>query len=566
MREAALGAVRDLPRLHEISLVFVRHGLGDLVRRLGVASVLERAGSVLQWTAGARSTQLEPAQRLRQAFEELGPTFIKLGQMLSTREDLLPPEWTAELAQLRSNVAPLPYEAIAAEIERAIKLAGCGAPADMFVDIEREPSGSASIAQVHRAKLPDGRVVVLKVRRPDIEAKIDADLRLLSHVAQLVENELPEARRYQPVRVVEEFRRSLTRELDLAAEARNIERFGRHFKDDPYVLIPRVYPQWTSPLMNVQEHIDGTAADDSEALARAGLDAKLLVQRGADAVLKMILEDGFFHADPHPGNVIYLPGNRIAMIDFGMVGRLSTTRRWQIVDLLAGIARHDEQPMLEVLLDWAGDDPVDEERLATDLSELVTDYADVALKDMRVGALIGRITQLVRAHGIVMPSDLTLMFKALITLEGLGRKYDPQFRLADRLRPFLDRAMAARYAPVELGRRGSANLGQLVGLFGSVPRDIARLLKDARRGRMRVDLDLKRLDSFGRKLDETIDRITVGIMTASVVIGSSIVMTVTSGPQVLGVPLFTVLGLLGYLLAFVNSIWIVVSIWRSERE
>jgi len=561
VREAALGAVRDLPRLHEISVVFVRHGLGDLVRRLGVASVLERAGSVLQGGAGARSAHLEPQQRLRQAFEELGPTFIKLGQMLSTREDLLPPEWTAELAQLRSNVAPLPYEAIAPVIEHALGRA----PSEVFVDIERVPSGSASIAQVHRARLPDGRAVVLKVRRPDIEAKVEADLRLLSHVAQLVESELPEARRYQPVRVVDEFRRSLTRELDLAAEAHNVERFARHFKDDPYILIPRVYPQWTSSLMNVQERIDGTAGEDPAALERAGLDAKLLVQRGADAVLKMILEDGFFHADPHPGNVIYLAGNRIAMIDFGMVGRLSPTRRYQIVDLLAGIARHDEQPMLEVLLDWAGDDAVDEERLAADLGELVTDYADVALKDLRVGALIARITQLVRDHGIVMPADLTLMFKALITLEGLGRKYDPEFRLTDRLRPFLDRALAARYAPLELGRRGSANLGQLLGLIGSVPRDVARLLKDARRGRIRVDLDLKRLDSFGRKLDETIDRITVGIMTASLVIGSSIVMTVTSGPQVLGMPLFTVLGLLGYLLAFVNSVWIVVSIWRSER-
>ena len=561
MREATLGAVRDLPRLHEISVVFVRHGLGDLVRRLGVASVLERAGSVLQWGAGARSPHLEPQQRLRQAFEELGPTFIKLGQMLSAREDLLPPEWTTELAQLHSNVAPLPYEAIAATIERALG----AAPSDVFLDIEREPSGSASIAQVHRARLPDGRPVVLKVRRPDIEAKLEADLRLLSHVAQLVESELAEARRYQPVRVVDEFRRSLTRELDLAAEARNIERFARHFKDDPYVLIPRVYPQWTSPLMNVQEHIDGTAAEDPAALARAGLDAKLLVQRGADAVLKMILEHGFFHADPHPGNVIYLSGNRIAMIDFGMVERLSPTRRWQIVDLLAGISRHDEQPMLEVLLDWAGDDAVDEERLAADLGELVTDYADLALKDMRVGALIARITQLVRDHGIVMPADLTLMFKALITLEGLGRKYDPEFRLTDRLRPFLDRALAARYAPAELRRRGSANLGQWLGLLGSVPRDVARLLKDARRGRMRVDLDLKRLDSFGRKLDGAIDRITVGIMTASLVIGSSIVMTVTSGPQLLGMPLFTVLGLLGYLLAFVNSVWIVVSIWRSAR-
>ena len=561
MREATLGAVRDLARLHEISVVFIRHGLGDLVRRVGVATVLERAGSMLHWGTSTRATQLEPQQRLRYALEELGPTFVKLGQMLSAREDLLPPEWTAELAQLHSNVAPLPYDVIAHAIECALG----AAPSAVFVDIEPEPSGSASIAQVHRARLPDGRPVVLKVRRPDLEAKVEADLRLLSHVAHLVESELPEARRYQPVRVVAEFRRSLLRELDLAAEARNIERFARHFKDDPYVLIPRVYPQWTSSLMNVQEHIDGTAGEDAAALAHAGLDAKLLVQRGADAVLKMILEDGFFHADPHPGNVIYLPGNRIAMIDFGMVGRLSPARREQIVDLLAGIARRDEQPMLEVMLDWAGDDVVDEERLAADLNELIADYADVPLKDMRVGALIGRITQLVRDHGIVMPVDLTLMFKTLITLEGLGRKVDPDFRLTDRLGPFIERAVAARWAPGELRRRGGSNVGQLLGLIGSVPRDAARLLKDARRGRMRVDLDLKRLDTFGARLDQTIDRITVGIMTASVVIGSSIVMTVPSSFEVLGVPIFKLLGLLGYLLAFVNSVWIVVSIWRSGK-
>ena len=198
--------------------------------------------------------------------------------------------------------------------------------------------------------------------------------------------------------------------------------------------------------------------------------------------------------------------------------------------------------MLEVLLDWAGEDAVDEERLAADVDELVVDFADVPLKDIRIGALHRRITAIVREHGIVLPADLTLMFKAFITLEGLGRKYDPEFRLVDRLKPFVDRAIAARYAPAEVGRRGGASLGQFLGLLGSVPRDLARLLKDARRGRMRIDLDLKRLDSFGRKLDSTIDRITIGIMTASVVIGSSIVMTVTSGPQLFGMPIFTVLG------------------------
>jgi ubiquinone biosynthesis protein len=558
VREAS--AVRDLPRLHEISLVFIRHGLGDLVRRFGVASLLERAGEILHWGQVTQSAQLEPQQRLRLALEELGPTFIKLGQMLSLREDLLPPKWTTELARLRSNAAPVPFEQILPVIERSL-----GMPyGEAFVDLEREPMGAASIAQVHRARLHDGRAVVLKVRRPGIEAKVEADLRLLAHLAQFVEKEVLEVRRYQPVHVVEEFRRSTMRELDLATEAHNIERFERNFRGEPHVLIPHVFPQWTSEAMNVQEQIDGISAEDLDEVERAGLDLKLLAERCVDNVLKMILEHGFFQADPHPGNVIYLPGNRIAMIDFGMTGKLSLGRRHQIMDLLAGITRRDSEPIVDVLLDWAGAEAVDEAGLAADVDELVADYGDLPVKDMRIGELIGRITAMLRTHSIVLPSDLTLMFKALITLEGSGRKYDPEFVLADRLKPYVERALAARYAPMELGRRGGAGVGQFLDLMRAMPRDLGRLLKDARRGGLRMDLDLKRLDILMRKLDRTINRITIGIMTASVVIGSSIVMTVTSGPQIFGIPIFTVLGLFGYLLAFVNSVWVVLSIWRTR--
>jgi ubiquinone biosynthesis protein len=249
-----------------------------------------------------------------------------------------------------------------------------------------------------------------------------------------------------------------------------------------------------------------------------------------------------------------------------MAGRLSPARRNQIFDLLAGIARHEGEAMLEVLLEWAGEEAVDEERLAADVDELVTDYAELPLRDIQVGELIARITGMMREHGTMLPSDLTLLFKAFITLEGLGRKYDPDFVLVDRLKPFVERAMAARYAPSEIGRRGGATVGQFVDLMRSIPRDVARLLRDARRGRMRMDVDVKRLDDFVRKLDSAIDRITIGIMTASVVIGSSLVMTVTSGPEVFGIPIFTVLGLFGYLLAFVNSVWVIVSIWRSRTD
>ena len=556
-----LGAARDLSRLREISSVLIRHGLGDLVRRTGLASALERAGQILHWGEPGKSAEIEPQERFRRSLEELGPTFVKLGQVLSTRPDLLSPSWIAELERLHSEVAPVSFDELLPEVEKALGRS----PFDVFADVEREPHAAASIAQVHRAKLPSGAPVVLKIRRPGISAKIAADLRLLDHLASLIEHEMPEARRYAPVQVVGQFRRSLERELDLAVEARHVDRFARNFADDPHILIPKVYWDFTSSLMNVQEYVAGIRGTDLPAIAAADLDRKVLAARGSDAVLKMILVDGFFHADPHPGNVLYLPGNRIALIDFGMVGRLSALRQSQIVDLLAGIVGQDDQAMLEVLLDWTGEHGVDEARLAADVGELAFDFADTELKDVRIGALLQRVAALLREHAILLPADLTLMFKALISLEGLGRQYDPEFRLVDRVRPFLDRALSERYQPVVALRRSQATLANAFGLLTTVPRDLARLVKDARRGRMRIDLDLKRLDSFGERLHNTIDRMTIGIMTASLVIGSSIVMTVGGGPTLFGVSVLTLFGLVGYLIAFFNSLWIILAIWRSDR-
>jgi ubiquinone biosynthesis protein len=555
------GTARDLSRLREISSVLIRHGLGDLVRRTGLATALERAGQILHWGEAGKSVEIEPQERFRRSLEELGPTFVKLGQVLSTRPDLLSPSWIAELERLHSDVAPISFDELLPQIEKALGRS----PFEVFADVERRPHAAASIAQVHRAKLPSGASVVLKIRRPGISAKIAADLGLLDHLAKLIEHEMPEARRYAPVQVVDQFRRSLERELDLAVEARHVDRFARNFADDPHIVIPKVYWDFTSSLMNVQEYVAGIRGTDLSAIAAADLDRKVLAARGSDAVLKMILVDGFFHADPHPGNVLYLPGNRIALIDFGMVGRLSALRRSQMVDLLAGIVGQDDQAMLEVLLDWTGEHGVDEVRLATDVGELAFDFADTELKDVRIGTLLQRVSGLLREHAILLPADLTLMFKALISLDGLGRQYDPEFRLVDRVRPFLDRALSERYQPVVALRRSQATLANALGLLTTVPRDLARLVKDARRGRMRVDLDLKRLDSFGERLHNTIDRMTIGIMTASLVIGSSIVMTVGGGPTLFGVPVLTLLGLIGYLIAFFNSLWIILAIWRSDR-
>jgi ubiquinone biosynthesis protein len=377
---------------------------------------------------------------------------------------------------------------------------------------------------------------------------------------------VPEARRYRPVEIAAQFTRSLEREIDFATETRNIERFAKNFAGDPHIIIPKVYPEYTSDTLLVQEHVEGIPASDPAAVDAAGLDRKTLAVRGTQAFLKQILVHGFFHADPHPGNVIFLPDHRLVIIDFGMVGRLSPQRRRQVTDLLAGLARMEEEPMIDVLLDWAGDAYVDEAKLRTDVDELVFDYEDVPLKSIRIGSVVRQFSGIVREHSIVLPSDLSMMFKALITLEGLGRQYDPDVHIADYLPPLLRTALDERYQPEALVRRGRSALTAFFNVVSSVPRDFARLLREARRGKTRIELDLKRLDQFGSRMERTLDRGTMGIMTASLVIGSAIVMSIPEGPVVLGIPLLTALGLAGYVVAFINSVWVIYGIWRSRRE
>jgi ubiquinone biosynthesis protein len=554
-----ISVVRDLHRLHEIASIMIRYGGGDIVRVLGLASALERAGRILHWQTTSEISRLEPAVRIRLALEELGPTFIKFGQLMATRVDMFPPAWIVEFEKLHERVPPSEYAAVHAELTKALGRP----PEEAFARFEAEPMAAASIAQVHRAVLPDGTCVVVKVRRPGIEAKIEADLRILDHFAKLIDSEMPDMRRYQPVRMVGEFRRSIRRELDLVREARNIDKFARNFAQDPNVHIPRVYWDYTSHAVNVQEEIHGYKGVSPDKLREAGLDPLLVGSRGSDVVLKMVLLDGYFHADPHPGNIIFLPGNRIGIIDFGMVGHLTEHRRNEIVNLLHALVFRDEAAILDVLLDWANDAEVDEARLAHDLSELMFSYDDLKIKDVKIGVLLQDITTIMRDNSLVLPADLILLFKTLITLEGLGQQLNPDYHMVDQIQPFIEQVIAARYTPRALIARGRKSLHEVASIVADLPRDLSHLLREARRGRMKIDLDLKRLDHFGHQLDQASNRLTMGILTASLVIGSSIIMTVEGGPMLFGLPFF---GLAGFVIAFINSLWIIFSIWRSGKH
>ncbi|WP_028453742.1 ABC1 kinase family protein [Chitinilyticum aquatile] len=558
MLKETFTVMRDLPRVREIIAVLVRHGLGNLVQRLGLNKGIERAGDLLHLPGNHEVEALDPPVRVRRALEELGPTFIKFGQVLATRSDVFPPEWITEFERLQSNVPSTPFEELLPELTDILQRD----PHEVFDALDPQPIGSASIAQVHRARLKDGTEIILKIRRPGITAKIEADLRVLRHIAVLMEFEFADVRRYQPARIVDEFAKSLRRELNLSSEARNMERFTQNFAGHEDIEIPRIFWEYTSERMNVQSYIGGFAGNDLEAAEAAGLDRRVLAERGADAVLKMVLLDGYFHADPHPGNVKYLPGNRIAFLDFGMVGRLPHPRRDQIVDLLAALAQRDEHGIREVLLEWSGDAIIDEEKLSTDIADFMFNYENLPLKDISFGTMLNEVTQISREHGLSLPPDLTLLFKALVTLEGLGRQLDPHFQMVPHLTPFVKQVLLARYSPQSLLKKGKGGLVEAFHIIAGLPGDVGKLIKQARRGQFRVDLDLKRLDQFGAQINRSANRLTMGIVTAALIIGSSIVLTIKGGPTLFGMH---VLGLLGFILAFINAVWLVLAIWLSGK-
>lgn len=555
-----LVATRDVGRLNTIAGVLIRHGLGDVVHRLGLADTLARAGHALLWTHAADLARLEPPVQVRLAMEELGPTFVKLGQILAGRADLFGPEWIAEFEKLHSKVPAVPLAQLLPQLREDLG----GEPDQVFAGFDTEPLAAASIAQVHRAQLKNGTEVVVKIRRPGIDETIAADLRLLARLAALAEEQLPWLQPYRPQQLVKELARSLQRELDLASECRNAERIARNMADMPWIVVPAVHWDHTRQRVNVQDFVGGVPGHHLEQLAQDGYDRRLLAQRGAQAVLKMIVEDGLFHADPHPGNVFYLPGNRIAFIDFGMVGRLSVRRRAELLALLLGLVERNPQAVADVLLDWTGDaSNADIDRLEAEIEAFVDQYHGVPLSQLSLGGMLSDVTAILREHRLALPSDLALLIKAFITLEGLGRGLDPDFHMAEEALPLLRKVMRAQYKPKVLAQKAWRNLRRTLTLIEQLPHDLSRLLRNARRGKLNIHLEIAHLQRVGDQLNQAANRISMALVIAALIVGSSIVMTVEGGPTLMGLPAF---GFLGFCGAVVGGLWLVRSIRRSNHH
>lgn len=555
----SLMAARDAKRLHEIAGVFVRFGFADALVRVGLAGALERAGHYLHSPGIEDQAKMPSPVRLRLALEALGPTFVKLGQVLASRVDLFGPEWIVEFEKLQNHVPFVPYDTIRQHLELAL-----GAPLEeTFGQVEPVPLAAASIAQVHRARLLDGTEVVVKVRRPGIRDTIAADLRLLDRLARLLEKKSPEVARYRPRDVVRHFRMSIERELDLAAECHNAERIATSLDSMPDLIVPRVHWRWTSESVNVQDFLPGCPLQDlldPAVAAELGADLPTIARAGAQALLKMVFVEGFFHADPHGGNVLYLPGNRIGLIDFGMVGHLPATRRRQLVDLLRGLVEYDAERVAQVLEAWADGDFADPDQVIDDIESFLDRYHGLPLAQIRLGAMLAEVTGIVRQHGLCLPPDLAMVVKVFITLEGLGRKLDPAFDMVGAAAPFLRQVLRDRYRPRTVARRMSQLALEAADALALLPHQFQRLLRSAGEGRLRLRVDVEQLPAFGDKVAHSANRLAMGLIISALIVGSSIVMTVEGGPTLFGLPFF---GLAGFLGAIGGGAWLLLSIFRS---
>ena len=558
-----LGAIgrtyRHLNRYQRILRVLFKYGFNDLVDRLHIDQYLESGLQMINRKPREQIARLSRPERLRLVFEELGPTFIKLGQLLSTRPDLIPAEYLDELARLQDEVPPFSL----AEVHAIFREELGRSPDEVFHYFDAEPLAAASIGQVHRARLDSGAEVVVKVQRPDIENVIAVDLEILAHLAGLMEQYLEEVQGHRPTAIVQEFARSLSREIDFAVELANVQRFARQFKSNVAIHVPLVYPELSTPRVLVMEYVLGIKASMAGQLREQGYDLPLIAERGATLVMEQIFVHGFFHADPHPGNLFILPDNVVCFIDFGQMGRLSRKDREDFTDLVLDLVAGDERTVVEGVLKVTVQlGEVDRESLGRDLGGLVDLYLYRPLGELEAGRILQDLLDLVTRHKLTFKPAFYQMMKALSTVEGVGLMLDPKLELIRLARPFMRRIRLERMRPArlaeEIARTGSGYLQ----LLRELPEELRTILRQLRGGRMRIEFEHRGLQALGAALDRVSNRIAFAIVLAALIVGSSLIVLSDIPPHWHDIP---VIGLLGFLVAGIMGFWLLLSIIRHGR-
>jgi ubiquinone biosynthesis protein len=552
--------LKSLNRLRHVGQILSAHGYGWLVVSLHLDRFVPFRRRVLRGVSreemGATPTT---AARIAHILEELGPTYIKLGQVLASRSDLLPPVFIEEFRKLQDRVTPFPTTEARAAIEKEL-----GGPLDRyFSEFADEPFAAGSIAQAYKAVTTDGRAVVVKVRRPGIRDTFESDIEILHRLAELAERYVPEYRMLRPAMIVEEFAQTVAREVDFIAEASSTQRFAEAFKDRPGIRVPQIIWNLTTAGVLTMERLEGSPIYDAEALAAAGADRKTLAASLADCFMHQYFEMGLFHADPHPGNLVVQAPATIGILDFGQVGRMSDTMRNKLATALVAAIHRDFDIVIDVF-DELGALPedVDEDRLKADLSSLVDKYAGLPLKRVNLKNLFEELTTAARRHRAVLPRDFVLLGKSLVTMGGVALALDPDMSMVEVVKPHVHALLADKFSPKHVLKQGATAAYHLTTLAEQAPRQVRQFMRKVMRGRLQIVFRHENLDRAIHELDRSSNRIAFAMIVAATVLGSALLLSGSVGPKILDIP---IIGAVGFFFAGILGVWLAIAILRSGR-
>lgn len=531
-RRHVSSALRNAARLRVIVSVFARYGFQNIAERLRLGRFL------VERLSGIDPDQYTTAERMRMAFEELGPTFVKLGQLLATRPDLVPEDWVEEFKRLHDQVSALPFEkmrgTLAAHFGRDLS--------EVFEHIDETPIGAASIAQVYRAKLRSGQSVVVKVQRPGITEVVRNDLGVLEFIAERLHRFLPEAAAFNPLGIVDEFAKSLELETNFSVEANNIRRFQQNFRDDPTVKIPIVYTEYSGPKVLVMEALQGIPLSNPESMRQTGVDRDAVMRIGVKCYFRQVFVHGFFHGDLHAGNLFILPDQRIGLIDFGIVGRLNRRVRDTIANLFLALYTEDYERLAYEYIEIAPyTDKVDIDEFARELQDVLAPHFGLNLRNVDLGRLLMRTTAISAKHGLVLPSELLLFFKSIVTVEGMGRVINREFDLLPHALEFADELVKSKTDPLRL-RDDALRVGRdSLALLKSLPRELRQFVRKINHPDFAFRLSLVELEELKTSLEASSNLIFLGLVIGSLILSGSALMFLPAAASgmVLGIPIWS---------------------------
>jgi ubiquinone biosynthesis protein len=553
--------LRNLGRYRQILSVLIKYGFADFVRHTGLSAVVSRSLGALGNRGRSEADFIQQPReiRLRLAIEELGPTFIKLGQVLSTRRDLVPDEVAEEFARLQSGCPVVPFEEIKSQLDREFS----GRINEIFQSIEETPIAAASMAQAHRAVLADGQKVVLKILRPGIEDILSADMEILQFIAGVVEDYFENVG-FDPVAVAKEFSRELKREVDLMQEGRSTDNLRAAFADDPSIDFPKVYWEATTKRVLCLQEIEAELLANVEPETFSPEIRKKIVENGSRAVFRMTLEMGFFHADPHPGNIFARPDGGIIFIDCGMVGHVDHETRLHIAELVYGVTRNDADAVMNCALSLAAMDPdkIDIRRARSDVQQMVDQFIGVEMDRIDLGQVLDDFFQTLRRYGLQCPPDVVLLIKAMSTIEGVGARLDPNFDMVTFAHPYIAKLLKDRYSPKAIVRRIKIASESYLRAAEKLPSDVSAIMRKIRRNELKFDFELRRMEELIETVETATDNVAHSLLISAIVIASAIL--VHSAPSDT-ISILGVLGVIGFITASLMGFSLMFNSWRHRR-